>query len=256
VVFRGGSASSSTAQPSSTASRASRRNRFSGLNVAPRPLAGGAGRPIIAISYNTSAASSVIVAFSRREIGQLAFALLASSPNFALSMPGIRARVVKCTAVTVQLSFTRSNVNAASVSIASAVKPLLFSMNDSAIVKQPACAAAINSSGFVPLPSPNRAANEYGVSLSVPLCTDSVPLPSLTVPCQRAFALRCIVCLRNGVELQFQDGIEFQVYRVARPCAGRRFRLPSIMPKPRVHQFDTLTLHAGAVPDPTTGARA
>src|SRR5437667_2316892 len=129
-------------------------------------------------------------------------------------------------------------------------------MNESAIVKQPACAAAINSSGFVPLPSPNRAANEYGVSLSVPLCTDSVPLPSLTVPCQRAFALRCIICLRNGMELQFQDGIEFQVYRVARPCAGRPFRLPSIMPKPRAHQFDTLTLHAGAVPDPTTGARA
>src|SRR5438046_7569888 len=28
------------------------------------------------------------------------------------------------------------------------------------------------------------------------------------------------------------------------------------MPKPRAHQFDTLTLHAGAVPDPVTGARA
>jgi len=28
------------------------------------------------------------------------------------------------------------------------------------------------------------------------------------------------------------------------------------MPKPRTHQFDTLTLHAGAVPDPATGSRA
>src|SRR5947207_8566116 len=28
------------------------------------------------------------------------------------------------------------------------------------------------------------------------------------------------------------------------------------MPKPRAHQFDTLTLHAGAAPDPATGARA
>src|SRR5206468_3103570 len=37
---------------------------------------------------------------------------------------------------------------------------------------------------------------------------------------------------------------------------GVLYRLPSIMPKPRAHQFDTLTLHAGAVPDPTTGARA
>src|SRR6266704_5474545 len=141
-------------------------------------------------------------------------------------MPGIRARVVKCAAVTVQLSFTRSNVNAASVSIASAVKPLLFSMNDSAIVKQPACAAAINSSGFVPLPSPNRAANENGVSLSVPLWTDSVPLPSLTVPCQRALALRCIVCLRDGMGIQVQDGIELQVYSVGAACAAARFPLP------------------------------
>src|SRR5690242_21800844 len=28
------------------------------------------------------------------------------------------------------------------------------------------------------------------------------------------------------------------------------------MPNPRTHRFDTLTLHAGAVPDPATGARA
>jgi len=28
------------------------------------------------------------------------------------------------------------------------------------------------------------------------------------------------------------------------------------MTKPRTHQFDTLSLHAGAVPDPVTGARA
>ena len=28
------------------------------------------------------------------------------------------------------------------------------------------------------------------------------------------------------------------------------------MPKPRTHQFDTMTLHAGAVPDPATGSRA
>ena len=28
------------------------------------------------------------------------------------------------------------------------------------------------------------------------------------------------------------------------------------MAKPRTHRFDTLTLHAGAAPDPATGARA
>jgi hypothetical protein len=86
-----------------------------------------------------------------------------------------------------------SIVRRASVSIAVAVKPALLSVNDSAIVKQPACAAAISSSGLVPFPSPNRALNEYGVSRSVPLCTDTVPLPSCVVPCQRADPLRCMV---------------------------------------------------------------
>src|SRR5512137_1993985 len=76
--------------------------------------------------------------------------------------------------------------------MAVAVKPALFSVKDSAIVKQPACAAATSSSGFVPLPSPKRALNEYGVSCSVPLWAESVPLPSCVVPCQRAFALRCM----------------------------------------------------------------
>ena len=58
VVFRGGSASSSSSspqlaagatpfiQPSSIASRCSRRKRFAGLNVAPRPLIGVLG-PLI-----------------------------------------------------------------------------------------------------------------------------------------------------------------------------------------------------------------
>src|SRR6266446_3718937 len=115
-------------------------------------------------------------------------------------------------------------VNTASVSIASAVNPALLSMNDSAMVKQPACAAAINSSGFVPLPSPKRAANEKGVSFNVPLCTDSVPLPSLTVPCHRAFALRCIVCLRNGMEIRLRDGSNFGTYLKM----GRAARVPRL----------------------------
>ena len=43
----------------------------------------------------TSAASSVIVAFRTRETGQLALALLAVSANFAASISGTRARVVR-----------------------------------------------------------------------------------------------------------------------------------------------------------------
>src|SRR5450631_4336037 len=49
VVFSGGSSPSTSpsaaggGQPSSTASRASRRKRFTGLKVAPRPLSGSGG---------------------------------------------------------------------------------------------------------------------------------------------------------------------------------------------------------------------
>ena len=67
---------------------------------------------------------------------------------------------MRWTAVIVGLPSTGSIVRCASVSIAVAVKPALLSVNDSAIVKQPACAAASSSSGLVPLPSPKRALNE------------------------------------------------------------------------------------------------
>ena len=63
-------------------------------------------------------------------------------------------------AVIVGLPSTGSIVSRASVSMAVAVKPALLSVKDSAIVKQPAWAAATSSSGFVPLPSPKRALNE------------------------------------------------------------------------------------------------
>jgi len=47
-----------------------------------------------------------------------------------------------------------------------------------------ACAAAINSSGFVPGALSNRVLNEYGVFESTPLSVNIVPFPSLqrTVP--------------------------------------------------------------------------
>src|ERR1017187_6157442 len=41
---------------------------------------------------------------------------------------------------------------------------------ESAIVKQPACAAAINSSGFVPLPFSKRVEKEYCAFERVPIC--------------------------------------------------------------------------------------
>src|SRR5437660_1982654 len=63
---------------------------------------------------------------------------------------------------------------------------------DSAIEKQAAWAAAINSSGFVPAAFSNRVANEYGVLDSTPLLDDTEPLPSLSPPFHTALALRCI----------------------------------------------------------------
>ena len=43
------------------------------------------------------------------------------------------------------------------------------------MVKQPACAAAINSSGFVPTPFSNRVPNEYAVSFRAPLSVEILP---------------------------------------------------------------------------------
>jgi hypothetical protein len=63
--------------------------------------------------------------------------------------------------------------------------------------KHPACAAAINSSGFVPGVFSNRVLNEYGVLLSTPLADDTAPLPSFSPPFQTALALRCIFLSSN-----------------------------------------------------------
>ena len=106
----------------------------------------------------TSDASSVILVLSSLDTGQPAFALAASSSNFALSAPGILAFKVKCTAVMAKPSATFSSVTSAVVSMRSAVSLASPRIRDNAIVKQPAWAAPISSSGLVPgLPS-NRLA--------------------------------------------------------------------------------------------------
>src|SRR6202161_4862432 len=63
------------------------------------------------------------------------------------------------------------------------------------MVKHPACAAAINSSGLVPFSFSKRVRNEYGLSASTPESVERVPLPARPVPCQTAFALRIMVRL-------------------------------------------------------------
>src|SRR5579871_1821457 len=85
-----------------------------------------------------------------------------------------------------------SNVRLAVVSMLSGVMPALPSCAESAMLKQPACAAAINSSGLVPRPFSKRVENEYWAFESTPLSVETVPLPSLSEPFHTAEALRTI----------------------------------------------------------------
>jgi len=57
------------------------------------------------------------------------------------------------------------------------------------MAKQPACAAAISSSGFVPAPCSNRVPKEYWVFDRTPLAVEISPFPSLSPPRQTADAV-------------------------------------------------------------------
>src|SRR5438477_2949378 len=72
---------------------------------------------------------------------------------------------------------------------------LAFSrLNESAMEKQPASAAPMSSSGFVPFPSSKRDENEYGPS-NAPLPSFMVPLPCFKVPSQTADPVRVAIVL-------------------------------------------------------------
>jgi len=147
-----------------------------------------------------SLASIVILVLSRREMGHPALAEFAAASNFTLSPPGIRAFTSRWIAVTVQPASSRSMVRFAVVAMDSGVMPALPNSAESAIEKQPACAAATSSSGFVPRALSNRVLKEYGVCESTPLSVDIVPFPSLRLPCHTAdadlFMVFCVVdCL-------------------------------------------------------------
>src|SRR2546430_2749714 len=141
----------------------------------------------------SSLAAIVIFAFNKREMGQPAFAVCAAASNRARSAPGTFAPTSRWISVTVQPASSRSIVKAAAVAIESGVRPPWLSSADSAIEKQPACAAAINSSGFVPRPFSKRVLNEYCASARTPLCVERVPLPSFNPPRQTADAVRFII---------------------------------------------------------------
>src|SRR6476659_6299200 len=86
--------------------------------------------------------------------------------------------------VTAQPASSLSKVTVAFVSSFSGVNPALPNCAESAIVKQLAWAAAINSSGFVPFPFSKRVPNEYCWLVKTPLSVDTVPFPFFSSPCQ------------------------------------------------------------------------
>src|ERR1700730_5199970 len=93
---------------------------------------------------------------------------------------------------------TLSNVTSALVSMCSAFSCASPKMSDSAIVKQPAWAAPISSSGFAPGFPSKRLEKPYGYLSSAPLFVEMVPLPSLMPPSQTAAPNVIIFHLSSG----------------------------------------------------------
>src|SRR5256712_11787796 len=105
-------------------------------------------------------------------------------------MPGMSASVSSSILVMENPSPTFSKVTFAPVRTRAGVRPARESCAVSAIVKHPAWAAPISSSGLVAAwPSSNRDLNEYGPS-KAPLPTLSRPLPSTRLPFHSASAFR------------------------------------------------------------------
>src|ERR1035438_5487492 len=139
-------------------------------------------------------------ALSTRDTGQLALAPAATSANFSGDIPGTMPVVLRWSAVIVQLVCGWfSNVRAAVVVRLSATNPAASKAAESAMVKHPAWAAAMSSSGLVPEPAAKRELKEYGVCLRTALSVDRVPLPFLRLPCQIADAFRFMGDQPRGV---------------------------------------------------------
>src|SRR5690606_31557452 len=140
--------------------------------------------------YEIKLASKVILRLSALLTGQCSLAAFAHSINLSLSIFGIRAFKVKCEPVSSNLS--ASIVTSEVASNESGVYPSLPKIKLRDITKHPACAAASNSSGLVPLPSPKRVLKEYWLLSRTLLCVVIFPLPSLIEPFHTAFAVRFI----------------------------------------------------------------
>src|SRR5260370_35166926 len=117
------------------------------------------------------------------------------------------------------------------------------------MVKQPAWAAAINSSGLMPFSFSSRVLNEYGVSASTPESLERLRLPAPPVPCHIALALRIMrFFLANPWMLQ---GDCF------RPLCTSSFveRLPSDVPSASQYSAPILLRRRAAHVQCSTGLR-
>src|SRR5579864_1055940 len=156
-------------------------------------------------SYS-SFALIVIFALSTFETGHPFSAASAYFWNVAASAPGTLPTTSIWLCVIVHPESSLSNERVTVVEMLSGVRFAPPSCAESAIEKQPACAAAISSSGFVPGAFSKRVVNEYCVLFSTPPGADIVPLPSFNPPFQIALALRCMTFssnFRNKVALPF-----------------------------------------------------
>ena len=89
-------------------------------------------------------------------MGQPFFAFVAAVSNASRLAPGTFALTSRCTAVTVKPMSSFTIVTVAVVAMRSAFRFTAPSCPENAIEKQPACAAATSSSGFVPGASSKR----------------------------------------------------------------------------------------------------
>src|SRR6185437_7707654 len=141
-------------------------------------------------SPQTSFASRVICALKSFDTGQFFSASPASRAKDSASILGTFARSVRADLLILKPCPSGSSVTAASVASSVGENPAPSSWKASAMVKHPACAAAISSSGFVPFSLSKRVLNEYGVAARTPESLDSSPLPVRPAPRQSALALR------------------------------------------------------------------
>src|SRR4051812_48222600 len=108
----------------------------------------------------TSFTSSVIAALSTFETGQFFSASPAIRAKPESSRLGTLPRKVRADLLILNPWPSGSSVTAASVESSVGSSPAACRPNANAMVKQPACAAAISSSGFVPFSLSKRVLNE------------------------------------------------------------------------------------------------